>query len=101
MSYSLSPEPVPSAAGGEVGWFPTDGGSYVLNEPEGARSWLPSNDHPSDKATFRFELTVPSGVTAVANGGLVDHGPSSESTDTWVWQEDRADGDVPDPAPDR
>jgi aminopeptidase N len=88
VSYSLSPAPVASAAGDEVGWFPTDGGSYVLNEPEGARTWLPSDDHPSDKATFRFELTVPSGLTAVANGGLVDH-TSTESTDTWVWQEDR------------
>ena len=38
-----------------------DGGSYVLNEPDGARTWLPSNDHPSDKATWRFELTVPDG----------------------------------------
>ena len=37
------------------GWFPVDGGSYVLNEPDGARRWLPSNDHPSDKATWRFE----------------------------------------------
>ena len=29
-----------------VGWYPTDDGSYVLNEPDGARTWLPSNDHP-------------------------------------------------------
>ena len=45
-------------------------GSYVLNEPDGARSWLPSNDTPADKATWHFELTVPAGVTAVANGHL-------------------------------
>ena len=88
VTYTLSPEPVPSAAGDQVGWFPTPGGSYVLNEPEGARTWLPCDDHPSDKATFRFELTVPSGLTAVANGGLVDH-TSTVSTDTWIWQEDR------------
>lgn len=88
VTYTLSPAPVPSAAGEQVGWFPTPGGSYVLNEPEGARTWLPSDDHPSDKATFRFELTVPSGLTAVANGGLVDH-TSTASTDTWIWQEDQ------------
>ena len=40
--------------------------------PTAARTWLPSNDHPSDKATWRFELTVPAGVTAVANGELVE-----------------------------
>jgi aminopeptidase N len=87
VTYTVSPEPVPSAAGEQVGWFPTAGGSYVINEPEGARTWIPCDDHPSDKATFRFELTVPSGLTAVANGGLVDH-TSTVSTDTWVWQED-------------
>ena len=87
-TYTLSPEPVPSAAGGPVGWFPTPGGSYVLNEPEGAHTWMPCDDHPSDKATFRFELTVPSGVTAVANGALIDH-TSNATTDTWIWQEDR------------
>jgi aminopeptidase N len=88
ITYTLSPQPVPSAVGDAVGWYPTPGGSYVLNEPEGARTWIPCDDHPSDKATFRFELTVPTGVTAVANGALVDH-TSTVSTDTWTWQEDR------------
>jgi aminopeptidase N len=88
IAYTVSPEPVPSAAGDVVGWFPTPGGSYVLNEPEGASTWLPSDDHPSDKATFRFELTVPSGLTAIANGALVDH-TTTVTTDTWIWQEDR------------
>jgi aminopeptidase N len=88
VTYTLSPQPVPSAAGDQVGWFPSLSGSYVLNEPEGAHTWLPSDDHPSDKATFRFEVTVPSGLTAVANGALVDH-TSTATSDTWVWEEDR------------
>lgn len=88
VTYTLSPASVPSAAGGPVGWFKTPGGSYVLNEPEGAHTWMPCDDHPSDQATFRFELTVPSGLTAVANGALVEH-TSTVSTDTWIWQEDR------------
>lgn len=88
LTYTLSPEPVPSAAGEKVGWFPTPGGSYVLNEPEGARTWMPCDDYPADKATFRFELTVPSGLTAVANGALVEH-TSTAANDTWIWQEDR------------
>jgi aminopeptidase N len=88
VTYTLSPEPISSAAGDQIGWFPSLGGSYVLNEPEGANTWLPSDDHPSDKATFRFELTVPSGLTAVANGALVDH-TSTDTTDTWIWEEDR------------
>ncbi|HEX2785836.1 MAG TPA: M1 family metallopeptidase [Ilumatobacteraceae bacterium] len=88
ITYTVSPESVPSAAHERVGWFPTPGGSYVLNEPEGGRTWLPSDDHPSDRATFRFEITVPTGLTAVANGALIDH-TSTASTDTWIWQEDR------------
>jgi aminopeptidase N len=89
VDYTLPrPGPLPSAASGETGWFPTPGGSYVLNEPEGAHSWMPCDDHPSDKATFRFELTVPSGLTAVANGALVSHS-STATLETWTWQEDR------------
>jgi aminopeptidase N len=86
VTYTLKPRPVLSVAGQKVGWFPSAGGSYVLNEPEGAHTWVPCSDHPGDKATFRFELTVPSGVTAVANGGLVEH-TSATSTDTWIWEE--------------
>jgi aminopeptidase N len=68
------------------GWFPTDEGSFVLNEPDGAHTWLPSNDHPSDKATWRFELTVPDGVAAIANGHLVDRRDGPDG-DTWVWEQ--------------
>ncbi|MCU1503076.1 MAG: peptidase family protein [Ilumatobacteraceae bacterium] len=78
------------AAGGgplPAGWFNTDRGSYVLNEPDGASRWLPSNDHPSDKATFRFTVHVPAGVTGVANGELVAHDTSGDRS-TWVWVED-------------
>jgi aminopeptidase N len=69
-----------------AGWYPVDGGSYVLNEPDGARRWLPSNDHPSDKATWRFTVTVGEGLTAVANGELVEQRPAPGGT-TWVWEQ--------------
>lgn len=49
---------------------------FVIAEPDGARYWFPSNDHPRDKATFRFEVVVPSGLTAVANGELVRNEPA-------------------------
>jgi len=80
----------PDAGGGfglPNGWFHTDTGSYVLNEPDGARTWLPSNDHPSDKATFTFRLTVPAGTTAVANGALASSVPSPDGGTTWTWRE--------------
>jgi aminopeptidase N len=68
------------------GWAPTATGAWVLNEPAGARQWLPSNDTPADKATWRFEVTVPPGLAAVANGHLVEQRPEPDGT-TWVWEE--------------
>jgi aminopeptidase N len=69
-----------------VGWFDTDDGSYALNEPDGASAWLPVSDHPSDKATWRFAITVPEGTTAVANGDLVDEIRAGDEV-TWVWEQ--------------
>jgi hypothetical protein len=42
------------------------------NWPEGARHWLPSVDHPSDKATVDFAITADERFEAVAPGRLVE-----------------------------
>lgn len=84
--YSAAPDAESSAAGIPNGWYHTPSGSYVLNEPDGLRTWMPANDHPSDKATFTFSLTVPTGLTAVANGNLVSS-VSSGPTTTWTWRQ--------------
>ncbi|MEY2454004.1 MAG: hypothetical protein QOD92_3578 [Acidimicrobiaceae bacterium] len=86
VAYHGSPEPrstksVPIA----VGWIATGDGSFVLNEPEGASTWYPVNDHPSDKATYTFHVTVPDGVTVVANGTLVDNPPRGDGQTTWTY----------------
>jgi len=57
----------------------------VIIELPGARAWFPSNDHPSDKATYTFRLTVPQPLTAVANGVLVKTIEEDERS-TWVWE---------------
>lgn len=88
VAYSEDVSPLTSAVGLPNGWFNTPGGSYVLNEPDGARTWLPCNDHPSDKASYTFTITVPAGVTAVANGALAEH-RTEAGKEVWVWQEDR------------
>jgi len=88
IAYSVATQPVDSPIGLQSGWFNTDQGSFVLNEPDGARTWVPCNDHPSDKASYTFTIEVPAGVTAVANGALVDHGTGHDS-EVWVWHEDR------------
>ncbi|MEP6835013.1 MAG: M1 family metallopeptidase [Gemmatimonas sp.] len=40
------------------------------NWPNRARYWLPTVDHPSDKATVAFNVDAPAGLTVVANGAL-------------------------------
>ncbi|VAW31961.1 hypothetical protein MNBD_CHLOROFLEXI01-5013 [hydrothermal vent metagenome] len=60
---------------------------YVLSEPDGSRFWFPNNDHPRDKATYRFEITVPAGLTAVANGLLLDQ-IDTETDSTFIWEHD-------------
>lgn len=46
--------------------------AFALNEPDGARTWFPGNDHPMDKALFEFRIEVPKPLVAVANGQLID-----------------------------
>lgn len=87
VTYRDEPGEAPATALPPIGWFPTRNGSYVLNEPDGARTWLPSNDHPSDKAAWRFTITVPAGTAAIANGALVDEG-SGPDRSTWTWEQD-------------
>ena len=52
--------------------YPDQQSLFIIDEPDGARYVFPANDHPRDKATFRFELIVPQGLTAVANGRLLN-----------------------------
>jgi aminopeptidase N len=51
-----------------VGWHADGRDAFVVSEPAGAASWFPANDHPVDKARFRFTVTVPSDLTVIANG---------------------------------
>jgi aminopeptidase N len=81
ISYRSSPSSL-GASGFGAGWHEVPSGSYVLNEPDGAHRWMPSNDHPSDKALWRFELQVPDGLGAIANGELEQRGNGERP---WVW----------------
>ena len=87
VSYAGDPNPTSAPYGLDAGWVDTPGGSFVLNEPVAARTWLPCNDHPSDKATWSFSITVPAGMTAVANGALTEH-RTTEGGELWVWEQD-------------
>ncbi|MDJ0952709.1 MAG: M1 family metallopeptidase [Acidimicrobiia bacterium] len=87
VAYEGTPTPMRSEALPFTGGWLTDskGVSYVIAEPDGARTWYPVNDHPTDKATYTFMITVPDPLIAAANGTLVE-----TITDlgwaTWVWE---------------
>lgn len=67
------------------GWVTTRDGAIVVSEPEGSMTWYPVSDHPRDKATYSFEITVPAGKTAVANG-LPSRDPvTADGETTWFW----------------
>jgi aminopeptidase N len=68
------------------GWVPTDDGVITLNEPDGASRVFPSNDHPTDKASYTFRLDVPSSKTAIANGDLTSRTEKGDRT-TFVWEQ--------------
>jgi len=58
------------------------------NWPNRARFWIPSVDHPSDKATVTWTVRGPAARTVVANGKLVSTRPvrGSDRVET-VWRE--------------
>jgi len=87
VRYSGTPQPLhdPLFPEIEYGWIPTEDGSFVANEPDGAPTWYPVSDHPTDKATYWFRVTVPRGLVAVANGLLMDKRKRPHRT-TWVWR---------------
>ncbi len=83
IEYDVTPNAATRpAASLSSGWFPVDEATFVLNEPDGARSWMPANDHPSDKATWSFAITAPADSIAAANGELVS---VDEESNTWRW----------------
>jgi len=68
----------------EAGFMHTDDGAVVAGQPEVAAFWFPVNDHPLDKASYTFAVTVPQGLTAISNG--IPLGSSSrDGWTTWRW----------------
>ncbi len=68
--------------------------AFVDNWPNRARFWLPSVDHPSDKATIRFTVHAPSAWSVVANGRMIGE-PRATAPEslggagdrrTWEWE---------------
>jgi aminopeptidase N len=88
VDYAGRPDPVRNSSNlGTYGFIPTKDGAFVTSEPNGAKTWFPCNDHPADKATFDFDVTVPTGITVIANGELTKPPATSGATSTFSWRE--------------
>lgn len=84
VTYDGVPESVGPEGPISGGFIPTDDGVLVAGQPHGAATWFPANDHPIDTASFTFNITVPEGLEAVANGELKGSSTRKGWT-TWKW----------------
>ena len=71
---------------GLSGFIHEDDGQIVAGQPHAASSWFPVNDHPSDKASYTFHVTVPTGLDVIANGELKGKQKHGNLT-RWTWDE--------------
>lgn len=92
IAYSVQPKAVQVPGIGRAGWFADYGGSAqdaaVLSMPIGAPTWFPCADHPTLKAAYDFTFTVPSGLSVLANGRLVDTSSYGAGRTLWHYQHD-------------
>lgn len=62
------------------------------NWPNRARNWLPSVDHPGDKAKVQFNVTAPSHYQVISNGKLLEENDLGNNMRITKW---RSDIDLP------
>ncbi|WP_433788958.1 M1 family metallopeptidase [Actinoplanes sp. CA-252034] len=92
MTIVVEYDDVPSkvAADGKTSWNRTPDGALAVNEPEIAWWWYPSNDHPTDKASFDVSVLVPDGVEVISNGTPTEW--ATRAVDGWSrysWRQDK------------
>jgi aminopeptidase N len=88
ISYSgVAGQVTPNSVGIPNGWIRSNDGLFTVNEPDGAPTWYPVNNHPSDKATYSISVTVDEPYVAVSNGLLWEK-RAGEGDATYVYTSD-------------
>ena len=85
IEYGGHPRPT-EGPWGEVGWEELTDGVIVAGQPDGAPSWFPCNDDPSDKASFQIAVTTESAYRVLANGMLTGRSAGASRT-RWVYEQ--------------
>ncbi len=70
---------------GPAGFIHTDDGAIVTGHPRSAPTWFPVNNYPGDPASFGFNISVPDGWQAVANG-LPDGTSRTPGRTVYKWE---------------
>jgi aminopeptidase N len=76
----------PIVFGSPYGFLHTDDGAFMGDEPNVASTWFPVSDHPQDKSSYTFRVSVPKGLGVVANGRLMYQKDVGDQS-LWVWNE--------------
>jgi aminopeptidase N len=90
IAYGGTPNAFPAGSVHDIsysaGWNFIGDRVVTASEPDGASGWYPVNDHPLDKATYTFDITVlQPGYTAAATGVLTESESIGDGTRT-VWE---------------
>ncbi|PKH37900.1 M1 family metallopeptidase [Nocardioides alpinus] len=90
LDYVGTPEPAPAPTTrsdfSTTGFTITDSGEvWTMQEPFGAYTWYPVNDHPSDKALYDVTVRAPAPWTGISNGHLTEL-TTDAGTTTTSWQ---------------
>jgi aminopeptidase N len=80
VNYADTPSKV--VINGFTAWKKTPDGALAVDEPYNAQWWYPSNDHPTDKATYDVSVQVPDDVVALSTGTLVR---TTKTRPGWTW----------------
>jgi aminopeptidase N len=87
VTYAGTPEPVSDGTDlFEVGWQTDGREAFVVSEPAGAATFFPVNDHPTDKATYTFEVTAPEDQVVAANGILIGEEELGLGQKVWTYE---------------
>ncbi|MDX6586986.1 MAG: hypothetical protein QOI31_1459 [Solirubrobacterales bacterium] len=86
VRYKGRPKQVSNPDGSEDGWTKTGDGVVALGEPQETPSWIPVNDHPTDKAAWHFRFVTPREKIAISNGELISEEQTEKSTIT-EWEQ--------------
>ncbi|GGP57272.1 M1 family metallopeptidase [Saccharothrix coeruleofusca] len=83
---TYSDVPSSRSLGGFTAWKRIPDGALAIDEPDIAPWWFPSNNHPTDKATFDVSVAVPDGVEVLSNGIFNGTTKQINGWTRWWWR---------------